>query len=138
MDPGDRAERAPPPDTELKVLCIAYLILWAPVLAAVPFSIATFAVASRVYGVDMFTAAQPGAGPYPWIDILGTIAAYCLLCCILLWLATWVAGPIIVVLRIRRRLAGIKTPGVLWLLVFGPLLACPLAYIFSIIFISAH
>jgi hypothetical protein len=27
---------------------------------------------------------------------------------------------------------------VLWLLVFGPLLACPLAYIFSIIFISAH
>lgn len=138
MDPGDRAEACPPLDVDLKFLCIAYIFLWIPIGLAVPFSIATYAVARLVYGVDMFLASQPGAGPYPWIDVLGLIAASCVLHCLLLWLATWVIGPIIVGLRIRRRIQGISTPGVFWLLVFGPLVACPIAYVGSMIFLSAH
>lgn len=138
MDPGDRADASPPPDADLKCLCIAYGFLWVPVALAVPFSIATFAVAHFVYGVGMFLASQPGAGPYPWIDVLGFIATGCALYCVLLWLATWVAGPILVGLRIRRRLQGIKTPEAFWILVFGPLLACPIAFVGSMIFLSSH
>ena len=137
-DHGDRYEMTRPIDTDLKVMCIVYGLLWIPIAAAIPFSVATFAVAHFVYGIDMFLASQPGAGPYPWIDALGAIATACALYCIALWLASWIAGPIIVGLRIRRRLQGIKTPEAFWLLVFGPLLACPLAYIVSVVFLSGH
>lgn len=136
--PGDRTDSSPPLDADLKFLCIAYGILWIPIILAVPFSIATYAVARLVYGVDMFLASQSGAGPYPWIDVLGFIATGCVMHCLLFWVATWVIGPIIVGLRIRRRVQGIKTPGAFWLFVFGPLVACPIAYIGSMIFLSSH
>ncbi len=138
MDPGDRADASRRPDQDLKVLSIVYAVLWIPIALAVPLSIATYAVARLVYGVDMFLASQPGSGPYPWIDVLGACAACCALYCLLLWLATWVVGPIIVGLRIRRLMQGIETPAAFWLLVFGPLIACPIAYIGSMLFLSGQ
>lgn len=138
MDPGDRDDARRLPDLDLKVLSIVYAFLWIPIGLAVPLSIATYAVARLVYGVDMFQASQPGQGPYPWIDVLGFLAGGCILYCLLFWLATWIMGPIIVGLRIRSQIEGTKTPETFWLLVFGPLIACPVACVGSMAFLGSH
>lgn len=138
MDPGDRDDACRRPDRDLKVLSIVYAVLWMPIFLAVPLSIATLAVAHKVYGVDMYQASQPDQGPYLWIDVLWFFAGGCVLYCVLFWFATWMMGPIIVGLRIRSEIKGIKTPEAFWLLVFGPLIACPIAYVGSMLFLSGH
>lgn len=138
MEQGDRDERARRRDEVLVGLACVLGFLWIPIVLAIPCAIATHVVSWGVYGVSYYHASLDNSGSYPVLDLASGIAALLAVANLLIFPLMLVAVPIVLVLRLCQRRDGFKTPAWFWLLLLGPLLACPIAYAGSMLFLLTN
>lgn len=134
MDPGDREERSAGPDPELRVLTRAYLAFWTPLGLAMLVALLTGLLNDSANGGNLLQPSLRGSTLGIARDVLMFVTGLLALYTLIFWIASFVAAPTILVFRTRRRLEDkMETPEKLWLLVFGPLLACPAVFVVSFI-----
>ncbi|UYV11440.1 MAG: hypothetical protein NCW75_09015 [Phycisphaera sp.] len=135
MDPGDRNDPTRTPDRQLKILTWIYVCLWIPVWLALPVAFLCAVLAYGMYGIDPSETVASASGRYPGLDRVAKVAGALALYTFLLWFAAWPLGATTLGLRLWQQRRGRRTPAGFWCLAFGPIAACPIVYIATLMFV---